>query len=139
MGLIRVLLALAVVDFHAVRFASAPHFLNLPWVNGGVAVQSFFVISGFYMALILSGKYAGRGVFVFYRARFLRLYPAYWIVAVATYALLVAAGQSGQWRVLAAGHDWGAIAALVAANGFFVGQDWISVFDPPLAAGAKGR
>jgi hypothetical protein len=74
MGLIRVLLALAVVDFHAVRFASSPHFLNLPWINGGVAVQSFFVISGFYMALILSGKYAGRGVFVFYRARFLRLY-----------------------------------------------------------------
>jgi peptidoglycan/LPS O-acetylase OafA/YrhL len=26
------------------------------------------------------------------------------------------------------------IAALVAANGFFVGQDWISVFDPPLTA-----
>jgi peptidoglycan/LPS O-acetylase OafA/YrhL len=98
MGLIRVLLALAVVDFHAVRFASSPHFLNLPWINGGVAVQSFFVISGFYMALILSGKYAGRGVFVFYRARFLRLYPAYWIVAIATYALDVAADRGARCR-----------------------------------------
>lgn len=50
MGLARLLLALSVVLAHL------PVLLG-PLVNGHVAVQGFFIISGFYMALILDSKY----------------------------------------------------------------------------------
>jgi peptidoglycan/LPS O-acetylase OafA/YrhL len=44
-------------------------------LNEVEAVQLFFVISGFYMALILSKKY--HSATLFYSNRFLRLYPTY--------------------------------------------------------------
>lgn len=77
MGIIRTLLALAVVAYH-----SKP-ILGLNSVNGVLAVELFYVISGFYMALVLSEKY-GPDTRRFYRARALRIYPVYWIVLAAT-------------------------------------------------------
>jgi peptidoglycan/LPS O-acetylase OafA/YrhL len=50
--------------------------------DAGVAVKSFFIISGFYMALILDRKYDGRsasGRWLFWSNRFLRIYPLYWL------------------------------------------------------------
>lgn len=45
---------------------------------GGSAVPAFFIISGFYMSLILSNKYDGRHrIWLFYSNRALRLYPMY--------------------------------------------------------------
>jgi peptidoglycan/LPS O-acetylase OafA/YrhL len=80
MGLIRFLLAMAVVAAH-----SAP-VLGLTLVGGKIAVQSFFVISGFYISLILNEKYpAGtRGTLLFYGNRFLRIYPIYWAILLLT-------------------------------------------------------
>ena len=52
MGTIRFLLAVSVVVFHAKR-----PLLGLTLVEGTVAVQLFFIISGFYMALVLTEKY----------------------------------------------------------------------------------
>jgi len=57
-------------------------------LNGGVSVFCFFVISGFYIEMILSEKYSqekiGSGyIRAFYLARFWRLYPIYITVAVA--------------------------------------------------------
>ena len=52
MGIIRFLLALAVVAFHSQRI------LGLRLMGGNEAVEIFFIISGFYMSLILRGKYA---------------------------------------------------------------------------------
>jgi peptidoglycan/LPS O-acetylase OafA/YrhL len=69
MGSLRLFLAIAVVNAHA-GLANLPSMLS-----GGEAVQLFFVISGFYMALILSKKY--HSATLFYSNRFLRLYPAY--------------------------------------------------------------
>ncbi len=75
MGLLRFILALAVVITH-----SQP-FFGLVSVGGLMAVQSFFIISGFYMAMILNEKYTGPGSYgLFVTNRFLRLYPAYWAV-----------------------------------------------------------
>jgi hypothetical protein len=42
-----------------------------------LAVEAFFVISGFYMALVLTERYDGH-VGSFYRARALRIFPMYW-------------------------------------------------------------
>lgn len=72
MGALRLLLAVAVVYSHS----------NLkgfgPFLGGGLAVNLFFIVSGFYMSLILNTKY--REKFVYYTNRFLRLYPVYALV-----------------------------------------------------------
>ena len=86
MGLIRLLLAVSVIAAHA-----GPIFGN-NLVGGTTAVETFFVISGFYMALVLNEKYvpeAGRltwaGAYqLFAQARHLRLFPMYLIVLAAS-------------------------------------------------------
>jgi peptidoglycan/LPS O-acetylase OafA/YrhL len=133
MGFIRTLLALAVADFHAVQITMARHVFDLSWVNGEIAVETFFVISGFYMALILSGKYANRGTKAFYQARFLRLCPGYWIACLITIIVLVMTDQSAQldyWRELANKRDWIRLVLNLLSNVFMLGQDWWRLFDP---------
>lgn len=75
MGVLRLLLATAVVVYHL----RVPHLLT----GGPVAVESFFIISGFYMALILDGRYAD--AWTFYTNRALRLFPTYWVIAAASF------------------------------------------------------
>jgi peptidoglycan/LPS O-acetylase OafA/YrhL len=79
MGLIRFFLAAAVVFHHS----TVPW--NLPIVDGHQAVRLFYIISGFYMALILDRKYLGtsKGAWLFYSNRALRIFPVYWLVLVA--------------------------------------------------------
>ena len=76
MGLFRLLLAISVLIAH-----STPIF-GLSLVGGRVAVESFFMLSGFYMALILSTKYQ-ENVKTFYKNRFLKLFPLYWFFTLA--------------------------------------------------------
>lgn len=71
MGLLRLVLALSVLMTHA--FINQSNFL---FTSKG-AVISFFIISGFYMALILDKKYSS--IKNFYKSRFLRIYPIYLI------------------------------------------------------------
>jgi peptidoglycan/LPS O-acetylase OafA/YrhL len=80
MGVLRTLLAISVVLVH-----SAP-ILGFSMVGGMLAVQAFFIISGFYMSLILNEKYVNEnGSYkLFITNRFLRLYPIYWVVLIVT-------------------------------------------------------
>ena len=68
MGVFRLILALAVVLGHTAY--EGPRLMS-----PGDAVHVFFVISGFYMCMVLRRKYgcSARGVGVFYLNRFLRL------------------------------------------------------------------
>lgn len=75
MGVIRFLLAVSVVIFHSQR----PIF-GLTLVDGWTAVKLFFITSGFYMALILNGKYSSYSRFIL--NRMLKLFPAYWFVLI---------------------------------------------------------
>lgn len=75
MGLFRLLLAISVLIAH-----STPIF-GITLVGGRVAVESFFMISGFYMALILSTKYQ-TNLKLFYKNRFLKLFPLYWFFTI---------------------------------------------------------
>jgi peptidoglycan/LPS O-acetylase OafA/YrhL len=77
MGLFRIILAISVVMGHA-GFSFS--------VGGLMAVQTFYIISGFYMALILTEKYTGKNnsYKLFITNRFLRLYPMYWAVLILT-------------------------------------------------------
>ncbi len=83
MGSIRVLLALAVVCVHSTLLFS---------VGGKLAVQLFYMISGFLMSYILVEKQSYSSKLSFYKSRFLRLYPVYFAVMLATligYALVM--------------------------------------------------
>lgn len=71
----------------------------LPWFSGlapWAAVNAFYVVSGFYMALVLNEKYAvPADNLTFYINRFLRLYPAFLV------GLALAIGFNLIWA-----HDW---------------------------------
>ncbi|HVI12661.1 MAG TPA: acyltransferase [Pseudolabrys sp.] len=85
MGLLRTIFALLVVGSHLGAFGGATF-----------AVKGFFIISGFYMALVISTRYYALPVSDFYASRLLRLLPLYWVVGLLTVAaeiLLVPPGQ----------------------------------------------
>jgi peptidoglycan/LPS O-acetylase OafA/YrhL len=79
MGSLRLILALSVAFGH---FG-----LPLSFPTADIAVQSFFVISGFYMALVLNEKYGPDSYWLFISNRLLRLWPAYFVVLVLSFAI----------------------------------------------------
>jgi peptidoglycan/LPS O-acetylase OafA/YrhL len=90
MGLLRFILALSVVTAHCGAIFGST------FVGGQVAVQSFFIISGFYMSLILNEKYIGvNGAYkLFITNRLIRLYPIFWVVLLLTVLGCLAIGWS---------------------------------------------
>jgi peptidoglycan/LPS O-acetylase OafA/YrhL len=98
LGTFRTILALLVVCAHLRPISYWP----LVMTTGGAifAVKAFFIVSGFYMALVLQGQYRDRPVRDFYLSRLMRLLPLYWIAGLATIAaeyFLVAPGQRFYW------------------------------------------
>lgn len=129
MGLIRLLLALSVVISH-----TSPVF-GQTLIGGQLAVQSFYMVSGFYMALILNEKYIkNAGSYkLFISNRFLRLFPIYWAVAIIVILFSIAAGRytNGQNHAyLQAYYDHGQSLSLttwiffIASNLIIFFQDW---------------
>ncbi len=100
MGILRLALALCVVAGHTRGWYGAP------LLSGVDAVKLFYVISGFYMAIVLEGKYrAPGGVGLFYSNRLARLFPAYWIILLLAVVCLPLFGRSthlglDEWRHL---------------------------------------
>lgn len=91
MGLLRLLLAAAVVLGHAPGWGGVQGAFPVDPLRPlppYYAVQAFFVVSGFYMAMLKS-RYSEVSVFVFWTNRYLRLAPAYFIVVIATLGLAV--------------------------------------------------
>jgi peptidoglycan/LPS O-acetylase OafA/YrhL len=129
MGIIRLLLALSVVAAHTTSF------FGVHLVGGKVAVQAFYIISGFYMSLILNEKYLGKtGSYkLFITNRFLRIFPIFWtvLVLVALFsALLLILGHGGgslqpYINYFSNGNDMNipAIFLLVVSNLFLFGGD----------------
>jgi peptidoglycan/LPS O-acetylase OafA/YrhL len=76
-GTLRLFLALSVVAWHLWGFAPAP------MITGPIAVVLFFMISGFYMSMIVNERYAKLPISAFYLSRALRLYPVYAAVLLA--------------------------------------------------------
>ncbi|HVR58280.1 MAG TPA: acyltransferase [Pseudolabrys sp.] len=119
MGLVRFALALSVVFWH---IRGAPFHL----INAAVAVSLFFIISGFYMAMVINEKYANgepkHWIRTFYLARFWRLYPPYLVMLI----IMMAWGASTNMpspllaRLPMSIFDQ---VALAASNLFLFGQD----------------
>lgn len=90
MGVLRLLLAISVFTAHL-----GPLF-GVRLVDGPTAVQAFFIISGFYISLVLHEKYGTSwgDTRLFYVNRLLRLYPSYWVILVIaiSFAVLAAYG-----------------------------------------------
>lgn len=87
MGLLRVLLAMAVVLAHS------DDFFGIKLTGGVVAVQLFFIISGFYMFLILDIKYQGlNSYWLFISNRMLKIFPIYFLVLFLTIIVSVVSG-----------------------------------------------
>lgn len=84
MGFLRYFLAAAVVWAHAHAEG------GFSVVSASVAVTTFFMISGFYMGLVLDTKY-GQHTGIFYLSRFLRIYPLYYLILAFALALFFCA------------------------------------------------
>ena len=119
MGLIRVFLALSVVLWHI-------HETPQKLLNGAVAVLLFFIISGFYMAMVINEKYALHGnepwIRRFYAARAWRLYPAYWATLMLGFAWYEVAGNINVFDLSAPGVLVKHLATSFS-NLFILGQD----------------
>ena len=74
MGVLRLFLALSVVAAHAETTV-----FGFNGINSWYAVNFFFIISGFYMAMILNEKYKDMTPIHFYKSRAFRLFPVYYI------------------------------------------------------------
>ncbi|MDP1774219.1 MAG: acyltransferase [Methylobacter sp.] len=125
MGGLRFILALSVVFHH---IPGQPFML----LHGGVAVEAFFIISGFYMAFVINEKYATTNapwVLTFYLNRILRLFPAYLIACAVK---LYFCNSSHTPNVFSTHNDVTpqAQAVLIYLNIFIVGQDlWQMLID----------
>lgn len=131
MGILRFILALSVVIGHA------DHSSGLPGLDTTLAVRSFYMISGFYMALVLSSKYKAKPYYLFIYSRYMRLFPAYLAVLFLTvvYGLVTwAIVGSVQWPLAGwvntvTGLCDSTIVGYALSNVFMFGQDILSFFN----------
>lgn len=116
MGLIRTLLALAVVLGHA----HSPVVL----VGGRNAVQMFYAISGFLISYVWVERRSYQSVWAFYANRYLRLYPIYLVVAVLSLVGCLVWALRPELQSVYASAPLSAVLGLVLANVLIFGQDW---------------
>lgn len=125
MGLLRFLLAAIIVSVHT--DPGIQDFLPSP----PVALKMLFIISGFYMSLVLTEKYTGPDRYrLFVSNRLLRLVPPYWIilgltliVAVFFKLVLNTSLMLGPWIEWMHSLSPATIAGLATANLTIYGQD----------------
>lgn len=122
MGLLRLLLALAVVIGHLPQGGAIPSI-----INASVAVKLFFVISGYFMVVAYPAYDDAKK---FYASRAVRIFPAYWIASIAGVAVIVST-DAWQRLVTETGPVW--LAVLTVSHFSLVGLD--QVFQLPLPAG----
>ncbi len=128
-GSLRFLLAFAVAGGHALGLFN----FSSPYLPGGEAVQIFYMISGFLIALILRGKYAdsANGNWIFYSNRAVKIFVPYLTILGATVGLsalfYVFTGNAVSLNPFIQEHSAMSLATWVFAlftNLFIVGQEW---------------
>jgi peptidoglycan/LPS O-acetylase OafA/YrhL len=119
MGALRFLLAMSVVSAHTFGASGVG-------VGGQVAVELFFVLSGFLISYILTESEKYRSLSDFYLSRILRLFPLYLLVTFLSLGLVLALLQLGNKPTVAmAFMDSGSMgkSLLLASNGIIFLQD----------------
>lgn len=135
MGLLRLMLALAVLLGHAHGIG------GYAMVGGLLAVQCFFIISGFYMGLVLNERYDRPELNrAFWINRAIRIYAVYFLFLAlhfGLFALLQANGaQSPLSPYFESGLPWDQKARLALLNLTVIGQDlplWLTIENDRLA------
>ena len=139
MGIFRLLLAICVLFHHAGASLGGIH-----WLSGGLAVEVFFVLSGFYMQMILSEKYSrqtlGKYWYLrFYSSRYSRLLPTYLVCLSLTVPAAIFASYANHkvfppisiWTEMASLNSYPQNIALwlgaIFANLTMFFQEWVSV------------
>jgi len=118
LGLLRTLLAFSVLLDHV--WGGDRETL----LGGRLAVQTFYLISGFLISYVLTATDTYRHAQLrFYQNRFLRLYPPYLVVALLTLIAHAALGTDFLSRYGEIPSD--AAAVLLLSNVLLVGQDWV--------------
>jgi peptidoglycan/LPS O-acetylase OafA/YrhL len=133
MGTFRFVLAFAVLLAH-IATSIGPSIVNreslhvLAW--SGDAVIAFFIISGFYMSLIINEKYAKlpNGTPRFYLNRALRLYPIHWVI-LALYAALFALSGTPSFLIGNANVPFWTWLYAMVSNLFFFGVEALPFLD----------
>jgi peptidoglycan/LPS O-acetylase OafA/YrhL len=125
MGVLRFLLASLVAFAHC----GMPLWGYTP-ISPVVPVELFFIISGFYMSLVIDRKYQGmKNYSLFISNRFLRLFPSYWFVLLAVVIITCISGFLwGDWGRLTIFRDFAGrfspdLGLLTASNVTLFGQD----------------
>lgn len=126
MGFFRLILALSVILSHF-----GPVF-GFDLVKGKIAVQAFFIISGFYMTMILNEKYinTNNSYKLFITNRLYRLFPIYWIVLLIFLSISILYGLFINWEnapkfdsFIEVTPSFYSFIYLVISNIFIIGQD----------------
>lgn len=124
MGFVRLFLALSVVAAHA----KGAHF-GIPGLGGREAVLLFYVLSGFYMSLILNEKYTGPDSNpAFYKSRWLRLWVPYSAVMALVCVGYAFSGDMAIYAKTYAAAPLGVALFGALSNLFIVGQDVLWFF-----------
>ncbi len=120
MGTLRFLLAVAVVLFHSGGI------FGYCMTGGGPSVQGFYVVSGFFMALILNEKYLSPcDNYIFYSNRAMRIFITYWfllLLSIAWYSFCT----DGPIVLLISDFkrlSYSSLAYIIASNIFIAGMD----------------
>ena len=118
MGILRVFFALVVLLSHA----PASYHL-LPIFSGPLAVEAFYIISGFYIQLII-GKYASKpnGILSFYSSRLARIFSTYFFILLCTIAYRVSVGNYPLYTLFKYGNGLSILFGLLT-NILIFGQD----------------
>lgn len=135
MGIIRLLFAIAVVLAHTTPMA------GVALIGSVTAVQSFFILSGFYMSLILKEKYFKKknSYSLFFSNRLLKLFPTHVLIllCIVVFSLIqyyisrVTFAFGGDYGQLSAFYNFkdqlslGTTLYLIFTNLFIIGQDTI--------------
>ena len=123
MGTFRFLLAIAV---------TVSHFGGLwghRFMDGLMAVQCFYMVSGFLISLVLSGKYDAStpaGLRLFYTNRALRIFVPYWTfcLLIIVAQTMVSAGPQSQLLQQWPEMSFATRVYLMFTNIFVIGQEW---------------
>jgi peptidoglycan/LPS O-acetylase OafA/YrhL len=105
-GALRLFLAYGVVLGHDCgQLANYGLACDIRWafnIVNGRSVYFFYIVSGFLMSYVLELKYSQtrNGTYQFYRSRFLRIYPLWWILVAVSAYLAAASWPTNPFQVL---------------------------------------
>lgn len=140
MGHIRTFLAIIVIISHTEAF------FGFNFLGGKIAVQAFYIISGFYMSLILNEKYIlqNNSYKLFITNRLIRLYPVYWatllLIIISSLVLYFTSGGNNYGYLNSFIDNYHilnplSIFILVFSNIFIIFQDVLLFFEVNLESG----